>query len=306
MKCDDIQRILIIGSGTMGQQIGFVCALNGYDVVLHDISREMLDNGLASLKKRAQGIAAFQHGSAHSVEEALSRITLEEDAGRAARDVDLVSESIPEDPRLKAEVFARFDRLCKPETLFTTNTSSLLPSMFAQASGRPERLCALHFHDAAVSRIVDVMPHPGTSPGTTEQVIRFAESIGQVPILLQREHSGYVFNNMLMSLLDSSLSLAAGGVASVQDIDRSWMGVMHTPSGPFGIMDSIGLKTVWTITDYWAQVRNDDKARRNAGFVRSYIDQGKLGITSGCGFYSYPDPEFLKPGFITGTDPDNA
>jgi len=128
----------------------------------------------------------------------------------------------------------------------------------------------------------------------------FAEKLDQVAIVLTKEHNGYVFNNMFMALLDSALGLASKGVTSVKEIDRSWMGVMHTFIGPFGLMDSVGLDTVYKITDYWAQKLNNPKALANAAFIKGYLDQGKLGIKSGEGFYTYPNPDYMKPNFVSG------
>jgi 3-hydroxybutyryl-CoA dehydrogenase len=299
VKIQDINRILIVGAGTMGQQIGLLCALNKYDVVMYDISKGILEKALERIKKNASRMVKFKQYSKNEAGDALLRIVTTVNAKKAAEDVDLISESVPEDPGLKGKIFARFNLLCKPETIFTTNTSSLIPSMFASESGRPENLCALHFHDVAISKIVDVMPHSGTSSQTIELVKGFAENIGQIPIVLKKEHHGYVFNNMLMALLESSLSLASKGIASVEDIDRSWMGVMHTMVGPFGIMDSVGLETVWKITDYWAEKRDDDQARANAGFLKKFVNEGKVGIKSNQGFYKYPDPAFMQPYFLT-------
>ena len=172
--------------------------------------------------------------------------------------------------------------------------------MFAEATGRPEKLVALHFHDLRANNIVDLMPHPGTDPEVTELVHDFAVSIGQIVITLRREHSGYVFNSMLSSLISSALTLASGKVATVEDIDRSWMGVMHTPMGPFGIMDQIGLSTVWTVTDYWAKKTGDAQAQANADYLKQYVDRGHLGFKTGQGFYAYPDPAYTDQNFLSG------
>ena len=107
---------------------------------------------------------------------------------------------------------------------------------------------------------------------------------------------------MLSSLLSAALSLAANDVASIEDIDRAWMGIMHTNIGPFGIMDSIGLKTIWTIIDYWANKQNDPQAIANAAFVRRYVDKGLLGEKTMQGFYSYPRPDYRNHGFIDGDE----
>jgi len=211
-----------------------------------------------------------------------------------------VSESVPEDPDLKGRVFGQLNTLCPERTIFTTNTSTLVPSMFAQATGRPEKFLAYHFHDIRMTNVVDIMPHPGTSPEFVELVKEFAERTGLSPIVLHKENVGYVFNSMFTSLNDSALTLASSGIASVEDIDRVWMGVMHMPIGPFGIMDSVGLETVWHITNYWAKNTGDPQKIKNAEFVNKYVDRGELGQKTRKGFYTYPNPLFASPDFLKG------
>ena len=303
MKIDDIRRVLILGSGTMGQQIGLLCAFHGYDVVLYDLNQEILSKAMERMRRKALKMAQAYRFNEDHIEKAIAQISLCDTPSQAAQGVDIVSESVPEDPTLKGKIFAQFNELCGEKTIFTTNTSSLLPSQFAEASGRPDKLCALHFHDTAMTRIVDVMPHPGTSAETLERVKAFAERIGQIAIVLNKEHNGYVFNNMFMALLDSALKLASKNVAPVQEIDRSWMGVMHTFIGPFGLMDSVGLDTVYKITEYWAQTLNNPQAKANADFLKGYVAQGKLGVKTGEGFYKYPNPDFVTPDFIAGKKP---
>jgi 3-hydroxybutyryl-CoA dehydrogenase len=300
MRIEDIRRVLILGAGTMGQQIGFVCAMHGYDVMFYDIDQEILEKSMRRIEKLGSFFVGMGRITQEQLSEVLGRISGSTDSAEAARDVDFVSESVPEDPDLKAKVFAQFNDLCPERTIFTTNTSMLVPSMFAAATGRPEKFAALHFHDVRISNVVDIMPHPGTSEETTRLVEAFAKSIGQIAIMLHKENNGYVFNTMLSSLFFSALTLASRDVASVEDIDRSWMGVMHTPIGPFGIMDQVGLKTVWTITDYWAKKVKDPQAQVNADFVKKYVDKGRLGAKTMQGFYSYPGPAFGRDGFLTG------
>jgi 3-hydroxybutyryl-CoA dehydrogenase len=300
MNIDDIKQVLIVGSGNMGQQIGFQCAVSGYDVILYDISQDLLDKAMDRIAKLAKTYIAAGRLNDQAAEESLSRIRTTTDAEDAGKHSDFVSESVPEDPELKGKVFAQFNAICPERTIFTTNTSSLIPSMFADATGRPDRFAAFHFHDVRFNNIVDIMPHQATSPETVTVIKAFAERIGQVAIVLQKENFGYVFNAMLMELLKSAQSLAANDVASVEDIDRAWMGVMHTMVGPFGIMDSIGIDTAWKVTDYWANVLKDPQAFANAAFLKKYVDEGTVGVKTGKGFYSYPDPAFAKPGFIEG------
>ncbi|MBU1169656.1 MAG: 3-hydroxyacyl-CoA dehydrogenase [Proteobacteria bacterium] len=300
MKIDDIRKVLILGSGTMGQQIGILCAFHGYDVVLYDLKQEILDNAFERIKRKAPKLAITYQFNAEQTQKALSRISMSTNPEEAAMNVDIISESVPEDPKLKGKIFAQFHAICDKNTIFTTNTSSLLPSQFADACGRPEKLCALHFHDTTMTKVVDVMPHPGTSQETIELVTDFAERIGQIAIVLNKEHNGYVFNNMFMALLDSALALASKNVTSVMEIDRAWMGVMHTMIGPFGLMDSVGIDTVYKITNYWAELLDHPQAKANAAFLKVYVDQGKLGLKTGEGFYTYPAPDYAKPTFVSG------
>lgn len=258
MRIENVRLVLVIGSGTMGLQIGMQAALHGYHVVVHD-----------------------------------------DDPAAAAAEADIVSESVPENPELKGRVLGTFNELCPERAVFTTNTSTLLPSMFAEATGRPDRFAALHFHTPVwLSNVVDVMPHPGTSAETTQLLIAFAQRIGQIPILLRRENFGYVFNALYTAINREALTLVANGIASVEDVDRAWMGIMKMPVGPFGMLDAVGLDTVWHITDYWARQLDDPQIRANADFVRSYLDRDRLGVKSGAGFYEYPDPAYATPGFL--------
>ncbi len=300
MKIDDIRQVLIIGSGTMGQQIGFQCALSGYDVALYDMEQGILDNAMDRINRLANSFVSDGRLTKEAAEEVMEKIRTTIGAEDAGKKADFVSESVPEDPELKGRVFAQFNKICPAHTIFTTNTSSLIPSMFAEATGRPGRFAAFHFHDVRFNNIVDIMPHPGTSHETLELIKAFADRIGQVAIVLQKENFGYVFNAMLMELMKSAQSLAANNVASIEDIDRAWMGVMHTQVGPFGIMDSIGLDTVWKVTDYWANILKDPQAIANAAFMKKYVDAGNVGVKTGKGFYSYPAPAFGEPGFIEG------
>ena len=279
----------------MGQQIGFLCAMHGYTVHMYDIKEDALQSAQQRIAKLAEW---FEKHNVNNATGALHLIHYFTDASKAAQDVDFVSESVPEDPTLKAKIFNDFNTLCPQHAIFTTNTSSLIPSQIAKETGRPDRFLAFHFHDVRTTKIVDVMPHPQTSQEAIQVTIAFAKKMGQIPIVLKKENHGYVFNTMLMTLISSALTLAANEVADIYDIDRSFMGVMGTPIGPFGIMDSIGLDTVYKVTKYWADLLNDKQGKKNASFLQGYIDKGFLGAKTGKGFYTYPNPEFSKPGFL--------
>jgi 3-hydroxybutyryl-CoA dehydrogenase len=133
----------------------------------------------------------------------------------------------------------------------------------------------------------------------TQLVDDFARSIGCIVVMLHQENGGYVFNAMISNLILTALNLASRGVASVQDIDRAWMGVTYMPVGPFGIMDQIGLRTVWTITDFWAKKMKNEQSQASADFLKVYVDRGELGQKTKKGFYSYPNPAYTAPDFLS-------
>ena len=300
MKENKINNVLILGAGTMGLQIGLLCAVSGFNVIIYDAFDQVLEKAGLRLKKLAGDLANKGRLEQEKVDAGLLRLSFTSDPETAGKEADLISESIPEDPALKQQVFSQFDKICPEHTIFTTNSSTLVPSMIAEATGRPDRFAALHFHDCSITNVVDVMPHLKTSPETMESVLAFCQAIDQYPIVLKKEQPGYVFNTMLTELLGSALSLASKGVASPEDIDRAWMGIMKTAVGPFGIMDSVGLETVYKITDYWARKTNDPKRKSNAAYLKEYVEKGYLGVKTGKGFYEYPDPAFLKPDFMKG------
>ena len=298
MKIEDIKKVLIVGSGNMGQQIGALCAIHGFEVILYDINQDILDQALERIKKLFKFFVASNKINQNEAEDAVGRIKSTTNAQTAAANADLISESVPEDPDLKGRIFSQFNTLCPDHTIFTTNSSVLVPSMFADLTGRPEKLAALHFHDVRTTDIVDVMAHPGTSEETFILVCEFAIKIGQVPIVLKKEHSGYVFNFMLTALFQAAQTLAEKKVTSIEEIDRAWMGVTHMSIGPFGIMDSIGIDTVCDVTEYWANQFKDQQGKKNVLFLKEYVDKGQLGQKSKEGFYSYPNPTFQEPDFI--------
>jgi 3-hydroxybutyryl-CoA dehydrogenase len=304
MELKDIKKVLILGAGTMGQQIGFVCAMHEYNVTLYDISDDILKASMQRMEKLGSSFfVPVGRITADQLNDIMGRITATSDPKAAAKDADIINESVPENPELKAKVFAQFNELCPERTIFTTNTSLLLPSKFAAATGRPEKFAALHFHDVRVNNVVDVMPHQGTDPAVTQLVHDFAVSIGQVAIMLHKENNGYVFNAMISSLFTTAMKLVTTGVASIEDVDRAWRGVTRMPIGPFGIMDQMGLKTVWTVNDYWARNTQDiadNQMQVNADFLKQYVDRGELGAKTKKGFYSYPMPKYTQAGFLAG------
>lgn len=295
-----IKKVVVVGAGTMGRQIGFQCAVSGFQTVMCDAQQEALDDCREKQHEYASLFVAKRGARAENIDAAVARLSYTIDLAEACRNADLVSESVPEDPKIKHEVYCRLNRHCPDHTIFATNTSTLLPSQFAEATGRPERFLALHFANPVWdANIGEVMPHPGTDPAIFQRVVDFAAEIGMVPIRLEKEQNGYVINSLLMPLLVAAQGLVTNDVATHEDVDRTWMVSTKMPVGPFGIMDLIGLETIHNVLAYWAEADEDDELRRIANSIKTrFVESGNLGVKTGKGYYNYPGPAFAREGFL--------
>ena len=294
MTLQDIRKVLILGSGTMGLRIGLQSAWSGFETTIYDINPESFDIARKVQSRIIQHLTEQGLMDEASVTATLQRIHFSSDLKEAAKGADLVSESVIEDLEIKREVWLSLASLCPPHTIFTTNTSYLLPSLMAEDSGRPGRFCAFHFHDVFHANVVDVMPHAGTEAWVCDLLMELGPVLSQTPILVKKEAPGYVFNQMLMALIGAAGALVTYDIASIEDVDRSWMGNFKMDMGPFGILDAIGLDTAWHVT----RNQTDSRSQRFAELLRSYLEQGKKGVKTGSGFYNYPDPVYRQPGFI--------
>lgn len=300
MKADDIKRVLIIGSGTMGRHIGLQHALYGYEVVFYDIDEKVLEVAVTHVGKIAARLLKTGYINEEMYANVSKLITATTDPQEASRGVQLVSESVPESIALKQKVWKEFDKYLPADAILTTNTSTLVASMFAEASGRPERFLAWHFHlPVFTANVVDVMPHPGTDPAVTEVILEHSRRIDQIPIDIRIEWPNYVYNEMLTSLQGAALRLAVNKVATPEDIDRAWMAIMGTNIGPFGIMDSVGVDTTYHITKQDYELHPDTPYLKEiVQFLKEKVDANELGRKTGKGFYSYPNPAYEQPDFV--------
>ena len=241
LKIEDIDKVLILGAGTLGLRVGLQCAISGFETTIYDISEKALDTAIKTQASILKMLIRNERLTEAQAEEAKGRLTFTTDPEAAADDADFLSESVTENLELKRKVWAQFGALCPKKTLFTTNTSYLLGSQIADASGRPERFCNFHFHDVFYSNVVDVMPHAGTEAWINDLLMELGEKLWQTPVFVQKENTGYIFNYMLMALLGAAGSLRTLDIGSIEDIDRSWMGNFKMEMGPFEFWIQLGL-----------------------------------------------------------------
>jgi 3-hydroxybutyryl-CoA dehydrogenase len=294
MKLEDINKVLILGAGTLGLRVGLQSAISGFETTIYDISEKALDTAIQTQAGILKMLIRHGKLTEAQAEEAKARLTFTTDAEAAADDADFLNESVTENLDLKRKVWEQFGALCPEKTLFTTNTSYLLGSQIADASGRPERFCNFHFHDVFYSNVVDVMPHSGTEAWINDLLMELGKKLWQTPVFVQKENHGYIFNYMLMALIGAAGSLKTMDIGSIEDIDRSWMGNFKMEMGPFGILDTVGLETAWHITSS----QPDKKSQAFAALLKTYVDAGKLGVKTGEGFYKYPNPRYKEEGFV--------
>lgn len=296
MQANKIQKVLVLGAGLMGRQIALQCALFEVNVSLFCRSEISLARARRHLKRYAQYLVQNGLITPDWAAAALERIIPTIDPVAAAENVDLVSESVSEDLEVKKQVWRFFDPLLPRRAILTTNSSVIFPSEMADAIACPERFLGWHFHQLCfVKNVVDVMPHQGTDPVCVAAVAEFSRALQLQPIVLRKEHRGYVFNAMLVRFLAAALELAVEDVANIEDIDRAWMTIMQTSQGPFGLMDSVGLDTVANILRFGVEVESYNPLYPRAlAWLQPKLDQGQLGQKSGQGFYNYARPKLQR------------
>ena len=301
MNVDDIKNVLVVGAGTIGLEVAISCARHGYRTTVFDNDPSVVEAAGDRVAALALDVARHGHLTADEVDRARSLVRLSLDAAAAAETADLMIECVHERLPVKRAVFARFDELCPKRTILTTNSSYFVPSFLARATRRAERVAALHFHSPPwVARVADVMPHATTDPAVVEALSDFARRLRQIPIVVRREHHGYVFNSMLRQLLMSALTLVEQGVVDFDEVDRAWMGVTRMGIGPFGMIDRIGLDTVHEIVTQWSTIMRDPQGKRNAELLARRVAEGRLGLKRDGGFYDYPHPRYEAADFLDG------
>jgi 3-hydroxyacyl-CoA dehydrogenase len=282
------RTVTVLGAGVLGAQIAFQTANHGFPVTVYDVD----DEAIARARSRFEAIVAQYSrelgDEGGAARRAADGIAFSTDLGEAVGGADLVIEAVPENLDLKRSVYGAIADAAPEHTVFATNSSTLLPSDLADATGRPDRFLALHFANHIwAQNTAEVMGTPRTDPAVVDRVAAFAEEIGMVPIRLHKEQPGYVLNSLLVPLLNAAADLLVRGVADVETIDTTWRIATGAPSGPFQIYDVIGLRTPYAIASASA-AKGDRRAGAFAEYLKTeYLDKGKLGRESGEGFYRY-------------------
>lgn len=280
-----MEKIFVLGAGTMGAGIVQAFAQKGYEVIVRDIKQEFVDRGLAGINKSLSKLVAKGKITEEVKEEVLSRISGTTDMNLAA-DCDLVVEAAVENMDIKKQIFAELDTICKEEAILASNTSSLSITEVAAATKRPDKVIGMHFFNPApVMKLVEVIRGMATSQETFDKVKELSESIGKTPVEVA-EAPGFVVNRILIPMINEAAEILSEGIASAEDIDTSMkLGANH-PMGPLALGDLIGLDVCLAIMDVLYKETGDSKYRAST-LLRKYVRAGWLGRKSGRGFHQY-------------------
>lgn len=294
-----IKNVTVAGTGVLGSQIAFQSAFKGFNVSAYDINDEALEKAKESFKVLQQRYQDDDYGTKEEVEAAYHRISLFTDLGKAVENADLVIEAVPELLEIKHDFYKKLASVAHADTIFASNSSTMVPSQIVEFTGRPEKYLHMHFaNEIWKLNIAEIMKHEGTSPEVFEDIIEFAKAIAMVPIPIYKEQPGYVLNTLLVPHLKASIQLAMDGVADPQMVDKTWMISTGTPLGPFAFLDIIGPNTPYNLYNAWGEEGDELSARVAAWIKAEYLDKGKMGTANGKGVYTYPNPAYQDPDFL--------
>lgn len=315
-------KVVIIGGGVLGTQIGLMSAYTGHDTTLWlrsegsvgrtqpkveqysaamiadlEAAKHLIGNPMGGFLYPRGLIRSWEGCTAEGIDELIAKAKknfaelfhLELDLAKALDGADIVIEAMAENPAQKIEMYGKMKDLIPEDAILCTNSSTLLPSMFAEYTGRPEKYCALHFANTIwKNNTGEVMGHPGTDPEVYKQVVAFADEINMVPLQLHKEQPGYILNSMLVPFLTAAQALWANEVADPETIDLTWRLATSAPAGPFQILDIVGLTTAYNINQMKPEAQVEGTLTWKMGqMLKEKIDKGETGVTAGKGFYDY-------------------
>jgi len=280
-----IKTLGIVGSGIMGSGIAECAAMNGFEVVLRSRAQSSADAMVAGMEKSLS--RQVEKGKITEEERAgaLERVTATSDLGALAS-CDLVIESVVEDLEVKKHLFTELDRVCQDQAILATNTSTLPVVELAMETGRPEKVCGIHFFNPApVMSLVEVVRPLTASDETIETAREFAQSCGKTPVEV-KDRAGFVVNALLFPYLNNAVKLLEAGVATMEGIDEAMKGGCGFPMGPFALLDLVGLDTSVAILEALYQ-ENRNPSDAPAPLLKRMVAAELLGRKSGRGFYDY-------------------
>lgn len=283
-----MNKIAVIGAGTMGNGIAHVFAQNGYRVNLIDISQESLDKGIATISKNLDRLLAKEKITETVKENTLGNITTFTQLEIGVKEVDLVVEAATENLEIKLNIFRELDTICDANTILATNTSSISITQIAAVTKRPEKVIGMHFmNPVPIMKLVEIIRGYNTCDSVTEQIMALSKALGKTPTEVN-DYPGFVANRILMPMLNEAIETLYNGVAGVEEIDTVMKLGMAHPMGPLQLADFIGLDVCLSILNVMYDGFKNPKYAPCPLLV-NMVTAGKLGVKTGEGFYDYSE-----------------
>jgi 3-hydroxybutyryl-CoA dehydrogenase len=293
-----IRKVAVIGTGVLGTQIAALTASFDYEVFVYDTNEQSFIKGIENIRSLSRAAKRKPTVTIEDWEKGIDRLQFCDRFEDVLADADLVIEAIPENLELKRKVHKQIDAIAPSHAIQATNSSSLPISKIESATRRPPRCLNLHFYIPAMGlNMVDVMGGSQTTAEVMAAGKSFVQSIGCVPLEVRKEILGFCFNRVWRVIKRETLYMWADGFVDFKDLDRAWMIFTGMPLGPFGLMDNVGLEVVYDIEMVYYNESEDPKDHPPEA-LKSMIERNELGVKTGKGFYTYPDPEYTKPEFI--------
>lgn len=287
MKVEDIKKICVIGAGNMGHQISLCAALAGYQVSCTDISQEMLDKAAEFARTYLPGRVAKGKLTQEQADQALANLSFTLSLEEAASDADFVIEAAVEKLEVKRKLFADLDRIAPPHAILATNSSFIVSSKIADVTGRPEKVCNMHFFNPAlVMKLVEVVQGPHTAEETAQVTMDLCEKLGKIGVWLKKEIYGFLVNRILAAINNEALFLADIGIATPEEIDIAVVNALGHPLGPFRLMDLTGIDLAYYIGMERYQESRDPRDKPSPLVVEKFVKK-EWGQKTKKGFYTY-------------------
>lgn len=280
-----IKKVAVIGVGTMGAGIAYLCAWKGYEVTIREINEESLKKGLRRIREYV--VEGVNRGKImpKDAETLMNRVKSRTDLAEAGKDVDMVIEAVFEDLSVKRDLFRQLDQSCPAHTILASNTSALSITEMASVTNRPDRVVGLHFFNPAYTmKLIEVVTGVKTSEETRKTAEEFAKSLGKETVSVQ-DSAGFIVNRVVLPMLNEAAYLVYQGKTSMEDVDKAVTLGMNFPMGPFRLGDFVGLDVALDVLQHLTEAFGDKF--KPCPLLVEKVNAGHLGVKTRKGFYEY-------------------
>jgi len=281
----EIKRVAVVGAGSMGSGIAYICAGKGYEVSLVEVNEDLLKRGVSRIREMIVTGVSRGKFSPKDAEEILKRIKGTTDIAEAAKDADIAVEAVFEDLNVKKDVFKKLDENCPSHAILASNTSALSLTEMSQATKRPDKVLGLHFFNPPYAmKLVEIVMTDQTSEETRKTTEDFVRGLGKVTVTV-KDSPGFIVNRMVLPMLNEAAYLLQEGKATMEDIDKAATSGMNFPMGPFQLADYVGLDIALSVLNYMYETMGEKF--KPCPILVEKVKNGHLGMKTRKGFYQY-------------------